>query len=276
MNSVSLDSDTVIFSNNERIKKYEFLQNLTTHLPTIQSETDEAFEINSFNSKSENNSNLWELTLPSINSSDIEDETTFYHRVVSKSFETDKGENLEQYENHIKSFVNSLSILASEDKIKNTRFSVHDLWDLSPIVLQDKFFTSKGQKYIDHKIPKSNLNSILNKIPQKFDISNTSKLKEFVLTPTILNIPNLPKRLDRTIDGIISFISKLNCTGKTKMDVFHDKDIDDFQLITIEFFVKHVTSNQCIQWTEELVSEIIKIDEDMLDLIQVEVIPDDN
>ena len=252
------------------------IQNLTAYLPTIQNDLEKSFTSGSLNDKTNNSSILWGLFSSNIHSSVVENDATLFSSITPKLSEFYSDKN--RVEIYAEPLVNGLNIFSeSEEKIKSTGVGIGNLWALSPIVLQDKFFISDNKKHTSRKtIPKLDLNTVLSKMSQKFDISNMSELKIFVSMPVILEISNLPKRLDKVIDCVNSFIRKLDPAGKSKIDVFHDDEIKDLQSITIEYFVKNATSDQCIQWTEDLVSEIIKIDEDMLNVIQVEVIPDDN
>lgn len=252
------------------------IQNLTAYLPTIQNDLDKSFTSGSLNDKTNNSSIFWELLSSNIPSSVVENDATLFSSITPKLSEFYSDKNM--VETYAEPLANRLNIFSEyEERIKNTGVGISNLWALSPIVLQDKFFTSDNKKHTSRKtIPKFDLNTVLSKVSQKFDISNMSELKIFVSMSVILEIPNLPKRLDKVIDCVNSFIRKLDPAGKSKIDVFHDDEIKDLQSISIEYFVKNATSDQCIQWTEDLVSEIIKIDEDMLNVIQVEVIPDDN
>ena len=208
----------------------------------------------------------------------IEAETTAYSDIALKPFEIDRNKISDQIETYLESLVDNVNAFSThEKKIKNTWFGFHGLWDLSPVVLQDQIFMRNNRKSVSHKIiPKLNLDTVMSKMSQKFDISNTANIKKFVSTPIVLEMPNLVERLDKIIECVSSFMSKLDFVGKSEIDVFNDEEIEDFQLITIEYHVKNSTSDQCIQFTRDLVYEITQIDEDMLNMIQVEVIPDDN
>lgn len=37
-----------------------------------------------------------------------------------------------------------------------------------------------------------------------------------------------------------------------------------------------MSSDQCIKWTEEIILKIMEFDENILNILQVEIIPDDN
>ena len=58
-----------------------------------------------------------------------------------------------------------------------------------------------------------------------------------------------------------------------KIDIFKDEEIKDFQSISIECYVKGAKSVQCIEWTDEIIYKIIEIDEKILDVLQIEIIP---
>ena len=172
-------------------------------------------------------------------------------------------------------FQNTFAFLKSNKKSSSTWLGVDNLLNFSPIVSQADFMLKGEQIQLLQTAKKPSLNDVLLNIPQKFDNFDIIKLESFISTPTILEILNLPERLDKIICHVNSFIKKLGNNGKSKINVFSDEEIENFQSITIEYAVKNATSDQCIQWTELLVSEIIEIDENMLNMTQVEIIPDD-
>ncbi len=104
----------------------------------------------------------------------------------------------------------------------------------------------------------------------KFGEVDAEELREFVSTPEVLDIPHLPERLSAVFELVHAFIGRLNRAGKSRIGVFHDGDSED-KLITIKWYV-NASVDQCIKWADEMVSAIIEMDEDMLDIIMVGVV----
>lgn len=176
---------------------------------------------------------------------------------------------------HFNKFQNSV-IFSQSEKMKAS------LWrDFSKLLnfpmtvpQNDSISKSKQQLLEQTRRPIRNLNTVLSNIPNKFDISDITQIKNFIYTSAVLDIPSLPARLDKIISYVSSFMHKIKRNGKSKIGVFIDEDIENFQSVTIEYFVD-ATAKECRKWTDLLVLEIILMDERMLNIIQVEIIPDD-
>jgi len=280
MISVLHDPETTISQNTINVQiNNPIIQNLPNRSSTTQNEIDNLFGINLFQYQRNNFFLMDELILlgtysPILKSKEKSNPLDFSRR---SEFYLDIEHAPDKTRFHFEPITHGPNTLSEYDeKINNTIAGVSDLWTLTPIISQNQFLIPNREKYSLHKItPKPSLDDVLLNMSQKFDISYIPKLKSFVSMPIILEIPNLPERLDKIIDHISSFIHKLGRTGKSNIDVFHDEEIENFQSITIEYVIKNVTSDQCIEWTESLVSEILTIDENMLDIIRVEIIPDD-
>ena len=116
-----------------------------------------------------------------------------------------------------------------------------------------------------------NLDRIISEAAAKYDEVDVEDLRGFVSDPAVLYIPRLPERLSAVFDAIHAFIGRLDHAGKSRIGVFHDGDSED-KLITTKWYVS-ASVDQCIKWTNEMVSAIIEMDEDMLDIIMVQVVP---
>ena len=88
-------------------------------------------------------------------------------------------------------------------------------------------------------------------------------------------LENFDKQLNQASNMIISFLDTLPIKSKNKIDIFQDEEIDEFQSIAIECYVQGATSVQCIEWTDKIISKIIEIDEKILDVLQIEIIPNE-
>lgn len=269
---------TTINQNNIHIyNNVNYTQNISTHLSTTKNNVNTLFGISLFQNQihevpSSGDSALHSTYSPTLKSEEQSHYDTFQSK-PKPNFLKEKTWGKSEF--YVEVLENYLTFPKSEKKIHSTWVDFDDLSNLSPIVLQQDLVPRDEKISLRQTSQKPRLDDILLNIPQKFDISNIVKLKSFILTPTILEIPNLPERLDKIICHVSSFMHKLGYDGKSKIDVFSDEEIENFQSIIIEYAVKNATSDQCIKWTESLVSEIIVIDENMLDIIQVEIIPDD-
>jgi len=117
------------------------------------------------------------------------------------------------------------------------------------------------------------LDGVISEASAKFDEVDAKDLREFVSTPAVLDIPHLSGRLADVFETAHAFLGRLDRAGKSRIGVFYDGDAAYDPLITIDYAV-NAPSDQCIRWTTELISAIIEKDEDMLDIIQVEVVPE--
>ena len=272
------ESETTINQNNIRTyNNIHFIQNIFTHLSTAQNSANTLFGISLFQNQGHDFPSLGDSVSHSTYSPVLKSkEQLHYDTFQSESkFDVSKEKTWGESKFYVEVFQNYLTSSESEKKINDTWFDFDDLLKISPVVLQDDFVPRYEKYSLRQTSQKPNLNDILLNVPQKFDIFDIAKLKSFISTHAILEIPNLPERLDKIICHVSSFMHKLGCDGKSQIDVFSDEEIENFQSITIEYVVKNATSDQCIQWTESLISEIIVIDENMLNIIQVEIIPDD-
>ncbi len=119
---------------------------------------------------------------------------------------------------------------------------------------------------------KPTLDDIISNLNNKFNVTDIKTLKEFLYN-LIQTIDNFGERFIQVTDMINEFVNTKASGSENKIDVFRDEEIDDFESIAIECYIKGATSIQCIQWTDEVISKIIGIDEKMLNLLQIEVIP---
>ena len=117
------------------------------------------------------------------------------------------------------------------------------------------------------------LDEAIFKTSAKFDKAETENLREFVLTPEVLDIPRLPERLSMVFDVAHAFMGKLNHAGESRIGVYYDYEIPDYQLIAIEYMAANASGNQCIKWTRALVSAIIEKDADILGIFVINVVP---
>lgn len=118
----------------------------------------------------------------------------------------------------------------------------------------------------------SDLDGVISETSTKFDEVDVKELREFVSIPAVLDIPHLPGRLAAVFETVRAFLGRLSRAGKSRIGVFYDGDAAYDPLITIDYAV-NAPSDQCVRWTTDLISAIIEKDEDMLDIIQVEVVP---
>lgn len=122
---------------------------------------------------------------------------------------------------------------------------------------------------------KSNIDESISKLKNRFDITNVSELKQFIISNPVQTIENFCTQLNQVTDMISSFLDTLSSESKNKIGIFKDEEINDFQSISIECYIKEANSTQCIELTDEIISKIIEIDEKILDVLQIEIIPYD-
>lgn len=272
------ESETTINQNN--IFTYigtDLIENVSAYLSTVQNNMNGLFGISLFQNQLQDFTSLGDSGSYSTHSPSLKLNEQLHYDPFQNNPKSNVSKEKIWGESkfYVESLQNYLTFSESDKKINNTRLDFDDYLNISPIVLPVDFMSSDEQLPLRQTIQKPRLDDILLKIPQKFDVCDIAQLRNFISIPKILEIPNLPERLDKIIYHVSSFMNKLGHEGKSKIDVFSDEEIENFQSITIEYVVKNATSDQCIQWTESLVSEIIAIDENMLNIIQVEIIPDD-
>jgi len=117
------------------------------------------------------------------------------------------------------------------------------------------------------------IDKLISNLKNRFDITNVFELKQFINSASIQTIENFNMQLNQVTDVIISFLNVVSKEFENKIEIFKDDEINDFESISIECYVKGSNSVQCIEWTEELVSKIIEIDKKILDVLQIEIIP---
>ncbi len=119
---------------------------------------------------------------------------------------------------------------------------------------------------------KPTLDDMISDLNNKFNVTDIKTLKAFLHNP-IQTVDNFGQQFIQITDMINEFLNTKTSEAKNKIDVFRDEEIDDFESIAIECYIKGATSIQCIQWTDEIISKIIDIDKKMLNLLQIEIIP---
>lgn len=120
---------------------------------------------------------------------------------------------------------------------------------------------------------KSNIDEIILNLNNKFDITNAFELKQFITNNPVQTIEKFGIQLKQVTDMVVSFLDTVSSGSKNKIDIFKDEEINNFQSISMECYVKGSNGVQCIKWTDEIIEKIIEIDEKILNVLQIEIIP---